>query len=81
MPVPAVLANEDGKIVLINPAFTELTGYTLEDIPTRNAWAQLAYRDAASSKESLCAALHGSAATGGGDHSIHTKSGERRLSN
>ena len=79
MPIPMVLTDEDGKTVLINPAFTKLTGYTLEDIPTPDAWAQLAYRDAASSKESLRAALHSQTATDGGDHWIHTKSGGRRL--
>ena len=42
-----MLSSEDGKVLLINPALTELTGYTASDIPTRDEWDVLAYRNAA----------------------------------
>ena len=45
VPVPIMLSREDRKVLLINPAFTELTGYTTSDIPTRDEWEALAYRD------------------------------------
>jgi len=34
IPVPIILFNEDGDILLINKIFEQLTGYTLEEIPT-----------------------------------------------
>src|SRR5690554_6914686 len=33
-PIPYLLAGRDGKISFINPAFTELYGYTLHDLPS-----------------------------------------------
>jgi len=33
-PIPIILFNEDGEILLINNIFEQLTGYTLEEIPT-----------------------------------------------
>lgn len=42
-----VLLDRDGKHVYINPAFTAITGYTLEDIPTGRDWMHKAYPDEA----------------------------------
>ena len=43
----AVLLDRDGKHVYVNPAFTAITGYTLEDIPTGKDWMHKAYPDKA----------------------------------
>ncbi len=40
-PVPVAIAREDGRLLLINRAFQETTGYTPEMIPTIDAWARL----------------------------------------
>ena len=34
---------EDGEVLQISSTWTELTGYTLADIPTTADWAQRAY--------------------------------------
>jgi diguanylate cyclase (GGDEF)-like protein/PAS domain S-box-containing protein len=44
-PVPIMLRTEDGEIVLLNRMWTELTGYTLQDIPTVRHWQVAAYRE------------------------------------
>jgi PAS domain S-box-containing protein/putative nucleotidyltransferase with HDIG domain len=40
-----VLMDKDGKYLYVNPAFTAITGYTLEDIPTGRDWMHKAYPD------------------------------------
>jgi diguanylate cyclase (GGDEF)-like protein/PAS domain S-box-containing protein len=42
-PLPMMIHAEDGEVLLINDAWTELTGYTLADIPTIGRWVDLAY--------------------------------------
>jgi diguanylate cyclase (GGDEF)-like protein/PAS domain S-box-containing protein len=46
-PYGVVLWEKDGKHVYVNPAFTVITGYTLEDIPTGRDWMHKAYPDEA----------------------------------
>jgi PAS domain S-box-containing protein len=41
------LMEADGKHVYVNPEFTAITGYTLEDIPTGKDWMHKAYPDKA----------------------------------
>ncbi len=42
-PIPILLwTAADGKIQAINKAFTRITGYRLEDIPTKQAWMSMA---------------------------------------
>ncbi|MEO1403562.1 MAG: PAS domain S-box protein [Cyanobacteria bacterium J06635_1] len=48
-PFPIMIHAEDGEVLQINAAWTELTGYTHSDIPTTQAWAQQAYGDGAAS--------------------------------
>jgi PAS domain S-box-containing protein len=40
-----VLMDKDGKHLYVNPTFTAITGYTLEDIPTGRDWMHKAYPD------------------------------------
>ncbi len=42
-PIPIMLRAEDGEVVLLNKMWSELTGYTLSDIATVNAWHTKAY--------------------------------------
>jgi PAS domain S-box-containing protein len=42
-PVPLMLLAEDGQVMLISRSWTELTGYTQEQISTITAWTSLAY--------------------------------------
>ena len=40
------ISNREMKIEYVNPMFTEIFGYTLEDIPTKTVWFEKAYPDA-----------------------------------
>lgn len=44
-PFGAALIDRDGRYLFINPEFTSITGYTLEDIPTGKEWFSKAYPD------------------------------------
>ncbi len=44
-PFPVIIFSPEGKTEYINPKFTQLLGYTLEDIPSRHAWRKQAYPD------------------------------------
>ncbi len=80
VPVPIMLSTEDRKVLLINPALTELTGYTVSDIPTRDVWEALAYREEAPRvKDDVRRAFEGGVPVDLGDHWVYTKSGDKRL--
>jgi diguanylate cyclase (GGDEF)-like protein/PAS domain S-box-containing protein len=42
-PYGVVLSDKDGKYTYINPEFTVITGYTLEDVPTGKDWFYKAF--------------------------------------
>ncbi|MGM0442551.1 MAG: PAS domain S-box protein, partial [Elusimicrobiota bacterium] len=42
-PYPQMVHAEDGEVILVNKAWTEITGYTLEDIPDIATWTEKAY--------------------------------------
>lgn len=44
-PIPLCYSRQDGRMVAVNQAFTNVLGYTLEDVPTRNDWWLKAYPD------------------------------------
>ncbi|TLM64483.1 MAG: PAS domain S-box protein [Deltaproteobacteria bacterium] len=50
-PVPLVITRGNRDIVFVNTKFTELFGYTLDDIPTIEEWWHLAYPDTAYREE------------------------------
>jgi len=37
-PFPAIIHADDGRILSLNKTFTDLTGYTLDDLPTMEDW-------------------------------------------
>ncbi len=41
--VPTLLYADDGTILLVNQAWTDITGYRIEDIPTLGDWTRKAY--------------------------------------
>jgi PAS domain S-box-containing protein len=42
-PFPIMIHAEDGKVEVINRTWTDLTGYSIHDIPTTSDWAEKAY--------------------------------------
>ncbi|MFB2935838.1 PAS domain S-box protein [Aerosakkonemataceae cyanobacterium BLCC-F154] len=79
-PLPIILHAEDGAIVQINHAWTEITGYSSEDIPTIADWTEKAY---GSRKESVREGIerlhHLNCRVYEGEFTIRTSSGETRI--
>jgi two-component system CheB/CheR fusion protein len=46
-PIPVIMHAEDGEVLQVSRTWTELTGYTLEDVPTFEAWLTRAYGEGA----------------------------------
>jgi PAS domain S-box-containing protein len=42
-PLPILLRTEDGEVLLVNRTWTELTGYSIQEIPTLKDWLERAY--------------------------------------
>jgi len=42
-PAPIMIQSESGQILSVNRMWTDLTGYSIEDIPTRKDWFEKAY--------------------------------------
>ena len=78
-PYPIQIHAEDGEVILINQAWTDLTGYNLGDIPTIAAWTERAYPGRASRIQKYIQGLFDvtSRVDEGEDHII-TASGETR---
>jgi two-component system CheB/CheR fusion protein len=46
-PIPVIMHAEDGEVLQISRTWTELTGYTIADAPTFDAWLTRAYGEGA----------------------------------
>ncbi len=46
-PIPIIMQAEDGEVLQISRTWAELTGYTLADVPTFDAWLTRAYGEGA----------------------------------
>ena len=42
-PIPIMLRAEDGEVIKVSRKWTEITGYTHQDIPTISDWTEIAY--------------------------------------
>jgi|GEM_PF-166280 len=56
-PIPVIMQAEDGEVLQISRSWTELTGYTLADVPTLDAWLSRAYGHGADAVRSHMHAL------------------------
>ena len=82
-PLPIMIHAEDGQVLQLNTTWTELTGYTRNDIPTTRAWAQRAYGDrAAIVLETVIAKKYSlESRWEEGEFTIATKNGNQRIWN
>src|SRR5512139_168260 len=44
-PYPLMIWREEGTLLMVNDAFTQISGYALEDIPTIEDWAHKVFGD------------------------------------
>jgi PAS domain S-box-containing protein len=76
-PNPIMLHNEDGKVILINHAWSELTGYSFEEIDTIDKWISKAHAQEMSVIKKHINTLYALDAKGDkGEYKITTKNGD-----
>ncbi|MES1242160.1 MAG: ATP-binding protein [Acidobacteriota bacterium] len=56
-PIPILMHAEDGEVLALSRAWTELSGYARQDIPTFRAWLEQAYGPAADQAEAEVARI------------------------
>lgn len=80
-PYPLMIRREDGRVVMINAAWTKISGYALEDIPTIDEWTRKAYGDGAPERKSeiLNEGFSQTDIKQWGAYEITTLSGEKRI--
>ncbi len=78
-PIPVIMYAEDGQVLQISRTWTELTGYTLADVPTFEAWLTRAYGPGADAVRTHMRELFGGdRRTLGLDFTIRTRGGAER---
>ena len=79
-PLPIMIHSEDGEVLQISRAWTELTGYTHKDIPTVAKWLeQTSSKEAEAIKAHLSQLYRSTERVAEGEYEIFTKSGERQI--
>lgn len=78
-PFPIMIYREDGEIVQLNQAWTELSGYSIEDVPTVARWMGRAFGRARKfSKADVQALLAAETRVDEGEYTLTTRAGEKR---
>ncbi|HEY9799081.1 MAG TPA: EAL domain-containing protein [Leptolyngbyaceae cyanobacterium] len=79
-PLPMMLHTEDGEVLLINHVWTEITGYSIDEIQTVADWTQKAYGKRQEQVESDINRLHSlDGRIAEGEYSIKISTGETRI--
>ncbi len=79
-PLPIMIHSEDGEVLQISRAWTELTEYTHEDIPTVSKWLeQTSNEEAEAIKAHLSQLYRSMERVAEGEYEIFTKSGEKQI--
>lgn len=78
-PVPMMIQAEDDEILLVSQAWTDLTGYRIEDIPTVQAWTEQAQGAGNHADHAYIAHLYElNCSVDSGEWSVKTKDGRIR---
>ena len=79
-PFPEMVHAEDGQVLMLSRAWTDITGYELTEIPTISDWTEKAYGDRKDVVRADIDRLYGmDSRTHEGEFIITTKSGEQRV--
>ena len=79
-PLPIMIHSEDGEVLQISRAWTELTGYTHEDIPTVAKWLQqTSNKEAEAIKAHLSQLYRSTERVAEGEYEIFTKFGKKQI--
>ncbi len=75
-----IMIHAEGEVVMISKAWTDITGYTLEDIPTIAEWSRKAYGASAAASMGYIESLYKlDAPKYDGEWKIQTRDGEQRI--
>ncbi len=78
-PIPIMISAEDGTVEALSRTWTDITGYSLEEIPTLAKWTQFAYGESGGSvKANIDALFQANSRVEEGEFVIRTKAGEDR---
>ncbi|MBD2179170.1 PAS domain S-box protein [Pseudanabaena sp. FACHB-1998] len=79
-PFPIILHAADGEVLQLNRAWTELTDYTIEDIPTIGEWARRAYgENYIPVKKKIDKVYEITESNHDGEYELFTKNGSTRI--
>jgi PAS domain S-box-containing protein len=79
-PFPIMIHADDGTIIHLSKQWTELSGYTYDEIPTMDDWTEKAYGERQQSIRPLINAVYAlTEPRHGGEFRVRTKSGEDRI--
>ena len=80
-PYPVMIRRDDGKVIMVNAVWTEITGYTLRDIPTIEEWTRKAYGTLGPQRQSFIGneGFAQESIKQWGEFEIATRSGEKRV--
>jgi len=80
MAIPTMVFAEDGEIVLVNAAWTSISGYAAAELRTLSTWIRKAYGERAEAMNSVIAGLFDlEESVDSGEREITTASGEKRI--
>jgi len=81
-PFPIIIYAEDGEVIQINEVWTQITGYTQQDIPMINDWVEKAYQEHKEEVKFIINKLYDlTDKIDNGEYNIYTKTGEIRIWN
>ena len=79
-PLPIMIHSEDGEVLQISRAWTELTGYTHADIPTVSKWLeQTSSKEVEAIKAHLAQLYRSTERVAEGEYEVFTKFGEKQI--
>jgi PAS domain S-box-containing protein len=79
-PFPVILYAEDGEILLVSKTWSDITGYTPEDIPNIEVWIQKAYGEKKNQmRDYIKTVFDLESPRDDGEYTVNTKSGDTRL--
>jgi PAS domain S-box-containing protein len=79
-PIPVMIHDEDGRVLMLSKGWTHHSGYTITDIPTVGDWTRAAYGARAGAEQDSIVGLFSISETrNNGEWPVTTKSGEIRI--
>jgi diguanylate cyclase (GGDEF)-like protein/PAS domain S-box-containing protein len=79
-PYPIMVHAENGEVIELNKAWTEITGYARDEIETLSDWTKRAYREKSEEMEQyICNLYDKKERRKNGEFTVQTKDGEKRI--